>query len=243
MPGENGSPLALCVLVKTQNVLFLDVWRTQKGYALAENRCDASSYIPVTSDQLKVFKMSGVISSEVPDEPQVKTGLAIPYWAWAIIAGLVALIGIKLRRKAGRKSARRDLMGDASPAAIAILDAMCHAAKADGHVSPSELIEIAEAAQKMTGEKIDPKRVAEMAKLAESNLTDQDYKRLVAGRTEDEKEVMMRGVLFVAVADGKLDSKEQQFVGKLAGVMQMPATKIQALLGDVVAARSGNTAT
>ena len=187
--------------------------------------------------------MGGLLSSEVPDEPQVKTGLAIPYWAWAVIVGLVALIGIKLRRKTARKTARQDLMGEASPAAIAILDAMCHAAKADGYVSPSELMEIAEAAQRMIGEKIDPQRVVEMAKLAESNLTDQDFKRLVAGRTENEKEVMMRGVLFVSVADGKLDSKEQHFVSKLAGVMKMPSKKIQMLLGDVVAARSGNAAT
>jgi len=55
-------------------------------------------------------------------------------------------------------------MGDAAPAKIAILDAMCHAAKADCHVSASELAEIANAAQQMTGDKIDPQRISEMAK-------------------------------------------------------------------------------
>jgi tellurite resistance protein len=237
-PGQNGEPLALCVLVRTQNVMFIDLWRTQKGYALAENRCDVERFIPVDADLLALLKRDAGVPSEVPEEPQVKTGLAVPIWAWAVLAGIVTLIGLKLRRKAARKAERQILMGEASPAAIAILDAMCHAAKADGNVSPSELVEIANAAQQMTGETIDPQRVVEMAKLAEENLTDQDYKRFVAGRSEEEKEVMMRGVLFVSVADGKLDNKEQHFVGKLAGVMKMPSERIHELLNEVVAARS-----
>jgi len=45
--------------------------------------------------------------------------------------------------------------------------------------------------------------------------------------------------LFVSVSDGKLATKEQQFVGKLASVMKMPSEKIHDLLREVAAAGSG----
>ena len=237
--GQAGTPLSLCVLVRTDSVLFIDVWRSEKGYALAENRCEADSYVAVEAGHLSALKEADLIPASIPDTPSVKTGLAVPVWVWVALAGLMALAALKAKQKAGRKAERRKLMGDASPAVVAILDAMCHAAKADGQISPSEVAEIAEAAAKMTGETIDAAQVAQMAQLAEGNLSESDFKRLVAGRSAEEHEVMMKGVLFVSAADGVLDGEEKQFIGKLAGAMKMPGETIQALLADVVAQRTG----
>lgn len=239
---QNGSPLALCVLVQTQTAMSISYWRSEKGYALAENRCEVDQFLPVNAEQLQLLKAEGVVPAHVPATPQVDTGLALPMWAWVVLAVVLGAAGLGWKRKAARKSQRGALMGNASPAAVAILDAMCHAAKADGEISPSEIAEIAHAAQEMTGEAIDPKAVAEMAQLAEGALVDRDFKRLVAGRTEVEREVMMRAVLYVSVADGTLDGKEQTFVGKLAGAMKMPGDRIQQLLREVVAARAERAA-
>lgn len=237
IPGQNGSPLSLCVLVRTQHVLFVDVWRTQKGYALAENRCDVESFIPIDGPQLASLKADGLVSADLAEVPDVKTGIAVPIWAWIVILGVVGFIAYKAKAKAGRKAQRQSLMGNTTPAVMAIIDAMCHVSKADGDVSAQEVKEISIAAEQMTGEAVDPTRVAEMAQLAEANLTDGDYKKFAAGRSEDEKEVMMRGVLYVAIADGKLDGKEREFVGKLASVMKMPSDRVTVLLNEVIASR------
>jgi tellurite resistance protein len=222
--------------------MFVDVWRTQKGYALAENQCAVESFYTIDDVQLAGLKAEGLIEADIPAQPAVKAGLAVPMWAWALILGLVGFVAMKARTKKARKSGRQQLLGDVSPAAMAIIDAMCHVSKADGDVSASEVREIAVAVEQMTGEAIDPSRVSEMANLAEQTLTDGDFKKFAAGRSADEKEVMMRGVLYVAVADGQLDGKEQQFVGKLAQAMKMPGDKVAALLQEVVASRSGPAA-
>ena len=236
---QDGAALSLCVLVRTDHLMFIDIWRTQKGYGVAENACNVDNFFPIDAAELAELQADGLVDAAIPSEPAVKAGLAVPVWAWLVLAGLVGFALMKVRAKMARKSQRQQLMGDMSPAAMAIIDAMCHVAKADGDVSMAEVREIAIAVEQMTGETIDPTQVGEMAKLAEDTLSDKDFKKFAAGRSEDEKEVMMRGVLYVAVADGKLDGKEQAFVGKLAKAMQMPGNKVTALLQEVVASRAG----
>jgi len=116
---------------------------------------------------------------------------------------------------------------------------MCHAAKADGYIAPSEVEMIQRAAQEMTGETIGLDMVKQMAQLAEEKLDANGFKRLIKGRSKVEQLDMMRATLMVVAADGRLDGKEKAFVGGLAQAMKMDSGTVSALLQEVVGAGTG----
>ncbi|MDC0658413.1 DUF533 domain-containing protein [Leisingera sp. SS27] len=239
----DGAPYALCHLVKDDAILFINYLRRLEGYALAANKCNSDQYIALTAEALAGAKAAGEISQSVPDEPELSAGAMIEgHWGWALVVLALGLFGVRAKKSRDRRNQRQAMMGSASPAAAAILDAMCHAAKADGHVADAEVAGIAAAAREMTGESFAPEMVRQMAELAEAAPKEGDFKRLVKGRTEAEKEVMMRGVLFVAASDGTLDGKEQKFVGMLAKAMKMRKEKIHQLLAEAANARQQRAA-
>ncbi len=240
---EQGVPYSLCILVNERSAFGINLFRSVETYALAENKCDTKSYYPMSVEDIAEAKEAGMIDNVIPNEPRLSTSnLIMGHIGWLLVAGVLAFAAYGALKARKRRQERQGMMGEASPAAVAILDAMCHAAKTDGHIDASEVAAIADAAERMTGESFDPAEVAKMAELAEGKPTDKDFKRLVKGRTAPEFEVMMRGVLMVVAADGRLADSEQQFVGKLAKAMRMSGEQVQNILRDVVGSAQGRPA-
>ena len=234
----DGKPHTLCHLVEDSGVLFVPLFRTLEGYALAENRCDTDSYYAMEPADIADAKAQGLIPADVPDEPVLSLAQkASGFWGWAIILGFVGFAGMGALKTRKRRAERQGLMGDIPPSAMAILDAMCHAAKADGHIADEEVREIAEIAERMTGQRFDPADVRRMADLAEADPSDKDVKRLTAKLMPDEQGLLMKAVLTVVASDGQLAGKEQALVGKLAGAMKMSGEQVSALLAEVVGAQ------
>lgn len=240
---EEGVPYSLCLLVNERSAFGINLFRSVETYALAENKCDTTAYYPMSVEDIAEAKEAGMIDAAIPNEPKLSTSdLITGHIGWLLVAGVLAFAGYGALNARKRRQERQGMMGEASPAAVAILDAMCHAAKADGHIDASEIAAIADAAERMTGESFDPGQVARMAELAEGKPSDKDFKRLVKGRTGPEFDVMMRGVLMVVAADGRLADSEQQFVGKLAKAMRMSGEQVQTILHDVVGSAQGQPA-
>ena len=240
---DDTGPLALCHFVETNAVLFVNFWRSMQGYALAGNNCDTDSYYDFSAAELKTAQDAGMIPATIPAEPKLSmNSLAGGFWGFGAVALLLLFAGFKMLQVQKRKGQRMALMSNATPGAKAILDAMCHAAKADGYIAPSEVEMIKGAAEDMTGESFAIEDVKQMATLAEENLDLNGHKRLIKGRSKPEQLDMMRGVLMVVAADGQLDGKEQTFVGNLAQAMQMDGQTVQALLAEVVGGGSGEPA-
>jgi len=240
---DDDGPLALCHFVETYSVIFINFWRSTQGYALAGNNCNTDSYYDLSAVELKTAQTSGMISADIPSEPKLSIkSLAEGFWGLGALALLLLFAGLKIMQVQKRKAQRMALMRGATPGAQAILDAMCHAAKADGYVAPSEVEMIKRAAEQMTGESLALEDVKRMASLAEESLDLKGHKRLIKGRTKHEQLDMMRGVLLVVAADGRLDGKENKFVGGLAQAMNMDSQTVQALLAEVVDGGAGTTA-
>ena len=236
---ETGT-LALCQLVETQSAIFVNFWRSVESYALASDGCNTESYYEFTAAELKTAQAAGMIASDVPLEPKLSMqSLAGGFWGFGLLALVLIGLGLKVLQVQRRKGQRLAIMGNATPAAQSILDAMCHAAKADGYIAPSEVAMIKSAAEEMTGENFALEDVKRMATLAEETLDLNGHKRLIKGRSKPEQLDMMRGVLMVVAADGKLDGKEKTFVGGLAQAMNMDAATVQALLAEVVSGGAG----
>lgn len=228
-------PLALCHLVTTRAVIFVNVWRTLEGYALASDNCQTDQYYEMNSADVIDAQAGGMIPDNVPTAPKLALGkLAEGFWGLGALAALLAVAGLKVLNVQRRASKRMAMVSDASPAAKAILDAMCHAAKADGYIAPSEVETIQSVATELTGENISLKMVHEMAKLAEEKVESKGFLRLAGGRTKLEQLDMMRAVLMVIASDGRLDGREKAFVGGLAQAMKMDGSTVSALLQEVV---------
>ncbi|MEJ8560218.1 DUF533 domain-containing protein [Yoonia sp. GPGPB17] len=240
---DNGAPLALCHLVTTRAVIFVNVWRTLEGYALAEDNCQTDQYYAMSSEDLLSAQAAGMIPKGIPATPKLALGkLAEGFWGLGALAALLAFAGVKALQVQKRRKQRMSMVSHASPAAQSILDAMCHAAKADGYIAPSEVEMIQRTAQEITGEAFSLDLVKQMAQLAEEKLEAKGFARLVKNRSKLEQLDMMRAVLMVVAADGRLDGKEKAFVGGLAQAMRMDGGTVSALLQEVVGGGAGQPA-
>jgi uncharacterized membrane protein YebE (DUF533 family) len=232
---NDDGPLALCHLVKTHSVLFINVWRTLEGYAIADNSCLTDMYFDMTSAELEAGKATGMIPASVPSQPKLSlTQMAEGAWGLGALALLLAFAGFKALQVSQRRKQRMSIVSGATSEAQAILDAMCHAAKADGYVAPSEVDMIKRAAEEMTGQSFQQDVVKRMADLAEEKLDLKGFKRLINGQSRHAQLDMMRAVLMVVAADGKLDGKEKVFVGGLAQAMKMDGGTVADLLAEVM---------
>ncbi|MBT0958100.1 TerB family tellurite resistance protein [Alphaproteobacteria bacterium KMM 3653] len=231
-------PLALCHLTKKSTAMFfIGMWRSSKGYALVTDGCNSDAYIPISAEEVAQGQASGKIPADVPLQPKMTLQQITSGFFGLILLG--AFIGFALVQgvlRGKRRKARYAEMGGMSPQAMAIVDAMCHAARADGHVADEEILEIADAVEVMTGQEIDPADVLKIAEMANEKLSEGDFAAMVKGQSKKTLEVMMRGSLHVVVADGELNRAEKGYISGLAKAMKMSADTVQSLLVEVVAA-------
>ncbi len=231
--------LSLCQLQTTTKIFFVNVWRSADGYGLANYQCDASSVIPLTLAEFQQAQSEGGIPSEISSEPKLSTGAFLAgIWGLLVVGGILAVGIVGAINTSRRRKKRLALMGDLSPANKALLDAMCHAAKTDGSIDPSEVEEIKTIAQEISGDTFTVELISEIAGLAESFLSDFGFENMVKDRTEQEMQDMMRGVMRVAAADGELDGKEEEFVKGLANAMGLSAAQVDTILNEVTEAIS-----
>jgi uncharacterized membrane protein YebE (DUF533 family) len=234
--GTNEKPLALCHLVSTNSVIFVNFWRTMEGYAIAENGCQTDSYFEFEVDRLKLAQAAGAIDADIPEVPKLSLAeISGGFWGFGAIALLLGFAALKAAKSAARKKQRLGLMTSGTSGAKAILDAMCHAAKSDGRVDPSEIATIKSVANKMTGETFTEETVRQMIDLANASLNDAGYSALIKGCSKEEQLDMMRGVLLVVASDGHFAGKEKEFVGGLAKAMKMAPEIITSLLAEITA--------
>jgi len=235
---NNGSPLSLCHLTKTVHVMFLNFYRSVEGYGLAENGCDTESFFQLDDEDIRQLRQAGSIPKTVPDLPKLGTAdLVKGFWGWlVVIAGVGALVLAQVKRKQ-RKAQREQLMGQVDPRQRAIIDLICHAAKADGTIDKNEVVAIQNIAKTNLNIVLDFARVEQIATLAEENLSDNGLKALLKNIDVNAYADVMRAVLAVVAADGVLAGKEQQLVGKIATEMRISGEQIRMMLVEIAGQR------
>jgi tellurite resistance protein len=200
------------------------------------DRCETENYFPLSNEKFVLAKTVGAISADIPDEAVLSGSEKLAgYWGWVLVclvAFLVVLTAIKRRQRAKKRKA---LMGDMSPVAHQMIDAICHAAKVDGNIDAAEIEAIRKAAQKISGQPFSVPQITKIAELAEKHLDEKGFKKFVKGADLAQKEAILRAVLHVVAADGQLNSKEQEFIAKLARAAKIPADRIDELFKEMKA--------
>ncbi len=230
-----GETFALCQLVTTSSKMFINFWRSVESYALATNNCVSNEYVALSAEDMAAGIEQGVFPADIPIEPKLSvSNMLSGMWGIGLGIGFLGFFGVQSMNTGRRRKDRHALMANANPAAVAILDAMCHAAKADGNIDDAEIADIIEIAREVTSEEFDAETVRRMIELAEDDVDEAACKKLIKPVAAEHRSLLMRAVLTVVAADGSLAGKEQQYVGNLMKAMKMSAEEVNTMLGEVV---------
>lgn len=216
----DGAPLALCHETRDLRILGYTISSNIVGYALAADNCSGEAERPFSQQQMETAQSLNLIDASLPSEARNSLQRTIQnYGIWVAIG--LALFAVIIRRI-------KSLMGldPTSPmrkkATQRILTAMCYMGKCDGIVASNEISLITKAASRLTRQNIQSTEVVRIADHIDMDLSPQDFLDFGKGLRDSEKDAMMRGVFFVALASGRIIPSEYDFLTSLAHGIGMP---------------------
>lgn len=230
--GTQGGTLSLCHKTRDLRILGFTVSRHIVGYALANNDCTRGTVRALNKVQMESAQSFGLIDPDLPSEPvnDLETMLRNSAIWVAISLGLVAVIirrtkslfGVDLRRPMRRKASKR------------ILEVMCYVGKCDGIVASKEIALISRTAQRYTRRTVKPSEVIRITDHISMDLTPQDFIDFGKGLRDSEKDVLMQGAFYVALASGRLLPAEHDFLTKLAYGTGMPGEDFRRVMNKTL---------
>ncbi|MBO9411560.1 MULTISPECIES: DUF533 domain-containing protein [unclassified Ruegeria] len=231
---DTGRRLALCHLTKKTHIIFAGVWRSSIGYVMAPNLCDSDSYYKLTADKLELGKVLGDFPADLPQQPAMsRADMLSGFWGLGVIALLMTLAGFRKAGQARRLTPLPSETDGIPPTAMRAMDAMCHAAKADGKLHPSEITLMADIALQITDEHFDEARIRRMFDAAEAKPTAAQFAAFGTGLTSDQRRMVLRAALMIAAADGSFDHHETAFVYKLARGLNILTDEVAEMLHEM----------
>ena len=236
IPGENG-PVALCHLTTKYHLGYIGFWRSNGGYALSPTNCEGDSYRALTAEQLMNMQKSGLIDVAVPPEPRMSVNNLATGFAGTGVIGLLALIRLLSFAKGGRPQRRKKA---APQCAVNALAAMCHVAKADGHVDESEVTAIGLRITELTGRSFGREQIRAMIDAADIHIDYSEYAQFAEGLSANDRQIVLEGALGVAVADGQIQPAEHNFVTNLASALGVQAEEFRMQLQKIAAHMAQN---
>lgn len=220
IPGPDDQIMSLCYVTRDFRILGYTLVSDILGYALAQNRCASAADRPFSAEQMQTAQSLGLIDADIPAIAANDLQRNVQnYGLWvALSLGLVAVIirrikslmGLDLRGPMRKKAAQR------------ILTVLCYVGKCDGIVAAGEIALIRKTAQRLTRRNYTAAEIIHITDHININLTGQDYIDLGKGLRDSEKDIMMQGAFYVALASGRILPAEHAFLSELAHGIGMP---------------------
>jgi hypothetical protein len=226
-----GGQLSVCQVVHQTTVVGLPLWRSLRGfYGLAEDRCQSNRFLVAEPDQIAAAKAAGLIPADLPDQPRNRPNRVIAgFWGWSVLSMLAAVaLGLRRRRRAVMSDRLREI-GAVSPLAQAVVDAMCHFAKADGRLDEDDLEAIAAISLPLTGERFEADRIRRIYDLADADLPAKGFDQFATGLDATERRQVLRAVLTLVGPDEDPSATEQRFIDALAAALDIPGPDVARL--------------
>jgi len=219
---------ALCVQVTDFHLFYLPIGRTAVGYAFAESSCQADTFEPIPASSVEMLRSAGVISTDVPDIPELSYG-----WAWQTMAtfliGILAIIGFPLLlRRRMREASLRTVGASQDPLFYDILlTVMYHVAHIDGVIERSEVQAVARTFKMLTGAKVTPEMAAE--KFTQT-LRDNAVLGLIKQCDDEQGKVLIDAAISVATFAGVLPREKRVFIESMNATLGRDPDVLQAKL-------------
>jgi hypothetical protein len=218
--GTQGTNLSLCHQTQELKIFGFTLSSSVVNYALADNRCTQTATRKLTEDQVRAAQSFNLIDPNLPAVPAnsfERSLQNVTIWV-AISLAMIAVIIRRIKSLSG-KDTRKPMR---KKAADRILQVMCYVGKCDGIVAAKEISIIGETAQRLTRRSVKSSDVIHITDHISMDLTPQDFVNFGKGLRDSEKDILMQGAFYVALASGRMLPDEHQFVTDLAYAIGMP---------------------
>lgn len=236
IPGPTDKMMSLCYLTDDLTVFGLRITSDIQSYALASDGCVAEYEQLYTEDKIIAAQALNLIPENVDPIARNDWQRNLSVYGLLIAAslGLIAVIIRRIKSLLGY-----DLRGPMrKKAAHRILSAMCHMAKCDSIVDATELAHIRKMARHLTGRSYPNSDIIHVVDTIDmsAGLTEHDFIAFGKGLRDREKDLMMQGILSVAIASGRMQPNEHEFATALAYGLGMPGEDFRRVLDNALAA-------
>lgn len=233
IPGPNNTKMSLCYVTSDFRIFGFTLTSEIVGYALADDRCASEPDRLFSAEQMETAQSLDLVDSEIPTEPRSGIRRTIQnYGIWVALAlGLVAVIirrlksimGLDPRGRMRKKASQR------------ILHVLCYVGKCDGMVASNEIALIGHTARRLTRRNVLAADIIRITDHIDMNLNSQDFINFGKGMRDGEKDVMMRGAFYVALASGRILPAEHEFLSNLAYGIGMPGEDFRRVMNLAIA--------
>ena len=236
---DEGEPArALCILTGTANIGgLIPLYTWSKKYVLSDEACTGDRFYNVEPGLIAMMGLAGLLPEGTPAEPALPL-LARAEKSWGGIAGLALLLLVLAKaRNAVGGAARSFKGGDKLPEhARRTVEVMCRMALIDGNVDPSEAAAIASTVERLTGQRVSVDEILAALRACRTPLRPAQLKSLGKGLDARQRDMVMRGALHVALADGGTDPAEEAFLLQLAETLKLAPQHVDAMMDQVARA-------
>ncbi|PUB16405.1 TerB family tellurite resistance protein [Yoonia sediminilitoris] len=240
--GENGR-MSLCYLTRGIEIFGYSVTKDVQSYVLASDGCAGTADAeirPFDSDQMMAAQSAtlNLIDANIP--PVAKNDMRRNIETYGLLAGVALLmLAIIIKRL-------KSLLGISrqgplrKKAAHALLLALCHAAKCDGLVASKEISMIGKTMKRLAQRNYSTAEIMRISDRVHINLSTEDYINFGKGLRDREKDLMLKGVLYVTMAGDRMLPAEYTFVSELAHGLGIPAEDFRRVMYDAFAEKEAN---
>lgn len=233
IPGPDTNNMSLCYVTRDFRILGLTLISNVQSYALADDGCTTTPTRAFTEEQMITAQSLDLVPADLPTRASNSLMRNLQNYGLWVAIGL-ALIAVIIRRV--KSLLGYDLRGPMrSKASSRILMAMCHVGSASGVMASSDLAVVNAAARRLTRRNYQVSDVVRVADHLDPNLTGEDFIDFGRGLRDREKDTMMQGVLYVAMAGGRMLPGQYQFATALAHGLGMPAEDFRRVMNIALA--------
>ncbi|MDX8351784.1 TerB family tellurite resistance protein [Cognatiyoonia sp. IB215182] len=232
IPGPDINAMSLCYVTRDLKILGLTLTSDITGYALADDGCVSEPLRPFSEEQMITAQSLELIPADIPAQARNDLTRNLKnYGLWAAIG--LALIAVIIRRI--KSLLGYDLRGPLrAKASSRILTTMCYAGSAAGVMASNDIAIVAQAARRLTRRNYQPQDIIRIADHLDPGLDAQDYIDFGRGLRDREKDIMMQGVLYVAMANGRMLPGQYAFSTELAHGLGMPAEDFRRVMKNAM---------
>ncbi|MEM9319641.1 MAG: DUF533 domain-containing protein [Pseudomonadota bacterium] len=233
---SRGASFALCHRYEMRTLLGLGYGLTSHGYVLSEAQCQGQAYVENPVIVGAAFASGAVRGT--PREPEFTLQEQLFGHAWFVICGV--LVAALLLRIAGARffgrsqmAERMEVLGLSDTPVFRFIDAMLHAANADGKAQQQEIDFIRDKATEIAQLEYSAEHIEWAIEHTDQLKGVRDFQRFGRGLTPPQARVVLRAALALVAADGEMSQSEQRFISQLTkGLMLDPAEVTRILEED-----------
>lgn len=233
IPGPNDTAMSLCYVTEDLRILGYTVSSDITGYGLSDDGCNTSLVRLFSQEQMETAQSLNLVDASLPAVARDSTERLLQNYAiwvvlalallWVIIRRLRSLLGLDPNKRLRKKASDR------------LLQVLCYTGKCDGMVASNEIAMIGQTYQRLTKRTVPAAEVIRITDHIEVDLSLQDFINFGRGLRDSEKDMMMRGAFYIALASGRILPSEHAFLSSLAHGIGMPGEDFRRVMNQSIA--------